>query len=144
MGWSKLKFEEVLTVHVKIEKTIEMHSDNVDSVFMILFKGNATGKYFKGDVLPGGIDTQIIGKFEDRHTLSARYMLEGKDYTGKNCKIFIENNGNINGKFKNVSFRTYPKIITDSKALEFLNYDLLVGDGVGTESGVDIKIYRQI
>ena len=81
-----MEFEEVLTVHVKIEKVIEMHSDNVDSVCMILFKGNVTGKYFEGDVLPGGVDTQIIGRFEDRHTLSARYMLEGKDYTGKVVK----------------------------------------------------------
>ncbi|BCZ45437.1 hypothetical protein psyc5s11_15040 [Clostridium gelidum] len=139
-----MEFEEVLTVHVNIEKIIEMHSDNVDSVCMILFKGNVTGKYFEGDVLPGGVDTQIIGRFEDKHTLSARYMLEGKDYTGKSCKIFIENNGNVNRKLKYVPFRTYPKIITDSKALEFLNYDLLVGEGVGTESGVDIKIYRQV
>lgn len=139
-----MEFEEVLTVHVKIEKTIEMKSDNVDSVLMILFKGSADGKYFKGDVLPGGIDTQIIGKFGDRHTLSARYMLEGKDYTGENCKIFIENNGNLNEKSKDISLRTYPKIITDSKALEFLNYDLLVGEAFGTESGVDIKIYRAV
>ena len=50
----------------------------------------------------------------------------------------------INEKSKDVLFRTYPKIITDSKALEFLNYDLLVGEGIGTESGVDIKIYREL
>lgn len=139
-----MEFEEVLTVHVEIEKTVEMHSDNVDSVLMILFKGSAAGKYFEGEVLPGGSDTQIISKCGDRHTLSARYMLKGKDYTGENCKIFIENNGNLNEKSKDVPFRTYPKIITDSKALKFLNYDLLVGEGFGTESGVDIKIYRAI
>lgn len=144
MGCNKLELEEVLTVHVKIEETIEMQSNNVDSVFMILFKGNATGKYFKGDVLPGGIDTQIIEKNGDRHTLSARYMLEGEDFRGSKCKIFIENNGSVKGKFKDAPFRTYPKIITDSEALEFLNYDLLVGEGVGTESGVDIKIYRLV
>lgn len=139
-----MEFEEVLTVHVQIEKSIEMKSGNVDSVLMILFKGIADGKYFKGNVLPGGIDTQIIGKFGDRHTLSARYMLEGRDYTGESCKIFIENNGDLNEKAKDAPFKTYPKIITDSKALEFLNYDLLVGEGIGTESGVDIKIYRAV
>ena len=69
-----MEFEEVLTVHVKIEKTIEMKSDNVDDVLMIMFNGSVDGKYFKGEVLPGGIDTQIIGKFGDRHTLSARYI----------------------------------------------------------------------
>lgn len=139
-----MEFEEVLTVHVKIEKTIEMKNDNVDDVLMIMFNGSVDGKYFKGHVLPGGIDTQIIGKFGDRHTLSARYMLEGKDYTGESCKMFIENNGNLNRKYEDILFRTYPKIITDSKALEFLNNDILVGEGIGTESGVDIKIYRAL
>ena len=139
-----MEFEEVLTVHVKIEKTIEMKSDNADEILMTMFSGSADGKYFKGEVLPGGIDTQVIGKFGNRHTLSARYMLEGKDYTGESCKIFIENNGNFNKKYKDILFRTYPKIITDSKALEFLNNDILVGEGIGTESGVDIKIYRAL
>lgn len=139
-----MKFEEVLTVHVKIEKTVEMKSDSVDDVLMIMFSGSADGKYFEGQVLPGGIDTQVIGKFGDRHTLSARYMLEGKDYTGESCKIFIENNGNFNRKYEDILFRTYPKIITNSKALDFLNNDILVGEGIGTESGVDIKIYRAL
>lgn len=139
-----MEFEEVLTVHVKIEKTVEMKSDSVDDVLMIMFSGSADGKYFKGQVLPGGIDTQVIGKVGDRHTLSARYMLEGKDYTGESCKIFIENNGNFNRKYEDILFRTYPKIITNSKALEFLNNDILVGEGIGTESGVDIKIYRAL
>lgn len=137
-----MEFEEVLTVHVKIGKVISMDSDIGDSVVMIQFEGAAEGKYFEGKVLPGGVDTQIIGKFGDRHTLSARYMLEGKDYTGTSCKIFIENNGNAVKKFKDAAFKTYPKIITDSKALEFLNSDLLFGEGLETEEGVDIKIYR--
>jgi hypothetical protein len=28
--------------------------------------------------------------------------------------------------------------------LKFLNNDVLVGEGIGTESGVDIKIYRAV
>ena len=114
-GVDKLEFEEVLTVHVKIEKTIEMKSDNVDDVLMIMFNGSADGKYFKGEVLPGGIDTQIIGKFGDRHTLSARYMLEGKDYTGESCKIFIENNGNSNEKLKIIHLRLTLKLLQIAK-----------------------------
>ncbi|QAA32875.1 DUF3237 family protein [Clostridium manihotivorum] len=137
-----MEVEEVLTIHVKIDKTIEMHNEYGDSVLMLSFSGNATGKYFEGEILPGGIDTQIIGKFGDRHTLSARYMLKGKDHTGENCEIFIENNGNENTKYKAGPLRTYPKIITNSKALQFLNYDILIGELVGTNSGVDIKIMR--
>ena len=109
---------------------------------MISFRGHATGKYFAGEILDGGVDTQIIGRLGSRHTLSARYMLEGKDHTGELCKIYIENNGNANNKLKNALFRTYPKVITNSKALAFLNDDILVAEGLATESGLDIKIYR--
>lgn len=111
---------------------------------MISFKGQVTGKFFEGEILDGGVDTQIIGGLGCRHTLSARYMLEGKDRTGERCKIYIENNGNLNGSLKNAIFRSYPKVITDSKALAFLNEDLLVAEGRSTESGVDIKIYRAL
>lgn len=139
-----MEFEEALIVHVKIESAINLDSEYGDSVVMISFNGSAAGKYFQGQVLSGGVDTQIISKSGDRHTLSARYMLEGKDYTGEPCKIYIENNGSISEKTKDILFRTYPKIITDSQALEFLNHDILVGEGVPTESGVDIKIYRAV
>jgi hypothetical protein len=139
-----MKLEEVLTVNVKIESAIDLKNDNGDSVVMISFTGNVKSKYFEGQVLPGGIDTQIIGKSGDRHNLSARYMFEGKDYKGETCRIFVENNGNMNKSLKDVLFRTYPKIITDSKALDFLNHDLLVGEGFPAEDGVKIIIYRTI
>jgi hypothetical protein len=131
----------VFTVHVKIEKTTELHCDDGDSVVMISFTGHVTGEFFQGEVLDGGIDTQIIGKLGDR-TLSARYILQGKDYTGEACQIYIENNGDINQKRKDATFLTSPKMITNSKALSFLNDDLFVGEGFPTESGVNIKIYR--
>ena len=109
-----------------------------------LLKGDVTGKYFEGKILDGGIDTQIIGRFGDRHSLSARYILEGRDYKGEECKIFIENNGNVNNKLEDSVFRTYPKIITNSRALVFLNNNILVGEGVPTEIGIDIKIYKSV
>jgi len=136
-----MQFEEILTIHVKIGKTSELRNNDGDSVIMILFTGHATGKYFEGIVLDGGVDTQIIGKHGDRHTLSARYILQGRDHTDQPCEIYIENNGNFNKDTKDVLFRTYPKIITNSQALSFLNHALLVGEGLPTESGVDIKIY---
>lgn len=75
---------------------------------------------------------------------SARYMLSGKDYTGETCEIHIENNADIHRKPENGVFRTSPRIITNSKALEFLNGDVLIGEGQSTESGIDIKIYRSL
>ncbi|MGG0822301.1 DUF3237 family protein [Paenibacillus turicensis] len=140
-----MKFEEVLTVHVKILKAIQLQNSDGDTVVMITFTGEATGKYFNGVILDGGVDTQIIGKYGDRHTLSARYMLQGSDETGQSCEIYIENNGNFNKELPDgVLFRTTPKIITNSKSLSFLNSDILIGEGYSTEIGVDIKIYRVI
>lgn len=140
----KLKLEEVFTVHVKIEKTNELHSEDGDSVVMIFFTGYVTGPYFQGEVLEGGVDTQVIGKFGDRHHLSARYMLQGKDYTGEDCQIYIENNGEAHKKVKDALFRTYPKMITNSKALSFMKDDIFVAEGLSTEIGVDIHIYRWV
>ncbi|SFL99232.1 Protein of unknown function [Gracilibacillus orientalis] len=70
-----MDIEEIFTVHVQIENTIKLNNNDGDSVIMISFKGHVTGNYFKGEILDGGVDTQIIGRFSDRHTLSARYML---------------------------------------------------------------------
>jgi hypothetical protein len=137
-----MEYEEVLTVHVVIEKTSELRNSDYDSVVMISFTGTVTGKYFEGIVLDGGVDTQIIEKFGDRHSLSARYMLQGIDFTGQTCKIYIENNGVINQKLEVGLFHTSPKMITDSKALSFLHGDILIGEGHSTESGVDITIFR--
>lgn len=137
-----MSYEEVFTVHVNIKKTIELKNDDGDSVVMISFSGNVSGKYFNGVVLDGAIDTQIIGNVGDRHTLSARYMLEGKDQTGEVCRIYIENNGDFHNQWNDASFRTFPNIVTNSKALSFLNHELFVGKGVQTEVGVDIIIYR--
>jgi len=139
-----VQFEEILTVHVKIGKTIELRNSDGDSVVMILFTGHATGKYFKGIVLDGGVDTQVIGKHGDRHTLSARYILQGRDHADQSCEIYIENSGNFNKDLNNGLFRTYPKIVTNSPALSFLNHALLVGEGLPTESGVDIKIFMAV
>ncbi|MCR8655915.1 DUF3237 family protein [Paenibacillus endoradicis] len=139
-----MNYEEVFTVHVNIMKTIELKNDDGDSVVMISFSGDVSGRYFYGVVLDGGIDTQVIRNYGDRHTLSARYMLEGKDHTGEACRIYIENNGDLHKQRKDGSFRTFPMMVTNSKALSFLNHELFVGEGVQTESGVDIIIYRWI
>ncbi len=139
-----MDFEEVLTVHVQLNETIELDNNEGDSVVMITFNGNATGNYFNGKIQEGGVDTQIINKSCDRHTLSARYIMEGTDYTGTPCKIFIENNGNAKSDSKGVLFQTYPKIITNSEALAFLNDASFVAEAVEGETGLQIRIYRLV
>ncbi|NLL04333.1 MAG: DUF3237 domain-containing protein [Clostridiaceae bacterium] len=139
-----MSFEDLFTVYIEIKEEISLKNFYGDSVVMIQFTGSATGKYFTGQVLPGAIDTQIIQKHGDRHIISARYMLEGKDYTGESCKIYIENNGYAIKEPSNVLFRTYPKIITDSKTLDFLNKDLLAGEVFFKDNELEAKFYRAV
>ena len=61
-------------------------------IVMIPFTGEASGPYFSGKVTGTGVDTQRIDP-EGNVTLSARYMLEGKDSSGNACRVFIENEG---------------------------------------------------
>ncbi|WP_172254976.1 DUF3237 family protein [Saccharibacillus deserti] len=75
--------EEVFTVHVAINGSVEMRNAEGNSVVMISFTGHASGPYFEGRVLEGGVDTQIIGPSGTPHTLSARYMLRGTDRAGQ-------------------------------------------------------------
>jgi len=100
---------------------------------MIPFAGSVDCANFKGEVLPTGVDTQV-GKPSGR-TLSARYMLVGKDLTGADCHIFIENNGDMREPF------THPFIVTDSEALSFLNTATLLGQLDFSAGGLTIRIY---
>lgn len=139
-----MKWEEIFTVQVKIEKAVDMRNIAGDSVVMITFSGQVKSELFQGKILDGGVDTQIIGESGSPHTLSARYMLQGQDYRGENCQIYIENNGEMDSKSRDALFRTYPKIITNSKALSYLNKEVLIGEGFSSDIGVDIKIYRWV
>lgn len=137
-----LELEELFTVHVKIERSIELKNTDGESVVMIMFGGHVTGTCFEGIVREGGVDTQVIGKDGGRHSLSARYMLQGQDYTGQPCEIYIENNGYIGETKGNRLFRTSPRIITNSKALSYLNTEALIGEGCPAAEGVSIRIFK--
>lgn len=127
--------KDILQIIVCLEEIIEVKGTS-GSARMIAFTGEADGPYFKGKILPHGIDTQKATKGNPMQ-LSARYMLEGTDYTGKICKIFIENNGIENG------VETRPKIYTDSIALAWLEEAVLVGsiEGCG-KNQIRIRIQQ--
>jgi len=61
-------------------------------------------------------------------------MLEGTDYTGEKCRIFIENNTNDTGGFT-------PVTVTDSKALSHWETSKLNAEILPAQSGVNVKIY---
>lgn len=139
-----MQLEEIMTVHVSIKgsEVTAFQGEDGSGVVMIPFDATIDGNYFTGTVLPGGIDTQVIGPKGYPHTLSARYMAKGKDYTGADCTVYIENNGVICNDVEGGYMRTTPKFVTDSKALDFLNRQLFCGKGEPEGEGVKITLYR--
>lgn len=88
-------------------------SDNVEGKTgkgsMIHFRGSAVGDSFTGTIVSDCSDTrkQFNGQTQ---TLSARYIIEGKDSNGNACRVFVENNG-ID---ENGVMTTEPIIISDN------------------------------
>lgn len=103
-------------------------------VVMVPFTGSASGKYFNGKIIGSGCDTQKYPK-NGEGTLSARYMLEGKDFTGADCRIFIENSNHDSDGW-------HPVIVTDSKALTDWEDIPLKADVTGAPGGVLVEIYK--
>jgi len=130
--------KEVLTVNVKITKFDEVKGKSGEAC-MIHFEGDATGEYFNGIILSGGVDTQKEINGTGRN-LSARYILEGKDYKDNECHIFIENNGCFDDKGNIV---TKPIILTDSEALQFLEEKELTGTISDLPGGVQIHLWME-
>ena len=80
-----------------------------------------------------GVDTQTIEN--GGITLSARYMMEGKDAEGNPCRIFVENQGNGESGF-------HPMIVTDSALLREWETAELSATVEGAPGGVTVRIYR--
>lgn len=90
---------------------------------MLPFSGSCEGPFFRGVILPGGVDTQV-DLAPDQGTLSARYMLEGTDDAGKPCKLFIDNSAITRAGTETI---THPRVITDSASLKWLETAALTG-----------------
>ena len=122
---------ERLIIHVEIAGCFEVSSGS-DTVRLLPFTGHCDGGLFTGIILPGGADTQR--SHGEQGGLSARYMLEGEDFTGQHCRIFIENEAPFGAPF------TRPRVITDSKALERLNTSRLAGRIIDNNGSLTIEI----
>lgn len=108
-------------------------TDSIDSkVVMIPFSAKTDGAYFTGATTTNGVDTQIADS-KGGFSLSARYMLKGKDYTGKDCGIFIENNGRSLDD-------CVPFVRTDSEALSFLERADLRAKVRPVDGGVTVHV----
>jgi hypothetical protein len=133
--------EVVLTIDVLLDDFLEVKG-TAGTALMILFHGKSEGKYFNGEILPGGVDTQKEPAGAAR-ILSARYILEGTDCEGEKCRIFVENNGEITDPQSGGNVETKPLIYTDSQALKWLESADLYGTVEPAEGGVKIKIYKR-
>lgn len=127
---------EILTIDVLLKEFNEVKGHKGEAL-MILFDGYCHSEIFDGVILNGGVDTQKQDAGSNLRTLSARYILQGKDFEGKECRIFIENNGTSDGG----RFTTAPKILTDSEALKELEDTDLVGSISSTDEEGHIQIH---
>lgn len=121
----------ILTIRVKTEEAFGVEG-RLARVTMIPFTCVSDGPYFFGRSLGTGTDTQI--NKDGIFSLSARYMLAGRDYTGAECRLFIENKGSFEDGF-------IPFIVTDSKALSEWEYAKLYSEIEPAESGVTVRIF---
>ncbi|WP_051212940.1 DUF3237 family protein [Butyrivibrio fibrisolvens] len=127
---------EILTIDVLLKEFNEVKGHKGEAL-MILFDGYCHSEIFDGVILNGGVDTQKQDAGSNLRTLSARYILQGKDFEGKECRIFIENNGMSDGG----RFATTPKILTNSEALKELEDTDLVGSISSTDEEGHIQIH---
>lgn len=126
---------EILRIHIVLGEILALDSFSA-GIRMIPFTGTCESPLFQGNVLPGGMDTQIFPE-SNRGSLSARYMLDGTDDKGVPCKIFIQNEAVMEAGKETV---TLPRIWTDSESLKWLETASLTGAIQGTETGLDIVI----
>ncbi len=130
---------KLLEIVVRCREEIVVKS-NRQIAKMILFDGYCKGDLFSGDILPGGVDTQITDGKGNIH-LSARYALQGVDDTGLPATLFIENEAwSVVGDKSEII--TKPTIITDSSSLKWLETDELYGRIMMVNGRLLIRIYN--
>ncbi len=126
-------------IDVVLDEMIEVKG-NDSSACMILFHGSMESDFFIGEILPGGVDTQITLDGGKR-SLSARYVLKGHDADKNDCSIFVENNGIVEPGKEMV---TTPRFITDSPSLKWIEKDKFTGRVVGKGEGkIEIRFYKR-
>lgn len=101
---------------------------------MVGFGGRCCTESFKGAVVPCAYDCQLTDDAGTR--LSARYILRGVDSAGDSCSVFIENNAVADSPWSK------PRVVTDSKALGYLNQADLVGR-LDNNGPFTIRIYAR-
>ena len=111
-------------------------------VTMIQFTGHVKSEIFTGEIEPGGVDVQIENAAGNRN-MCAKYMFRGTDKEGKECSLFVENNGYVSRtELQKEYVDAFPRFITDSKILgEYLSQPRFRSEVWGTQKGVEVRVY---
>lgn len=129
--------KEIFNITIDIISIVEVDGQHT-SAKMINFNGKCEGQYFNGDIMDNGVDTQLISK-DGSGKVSARYMMRGVDSSSKQCKVFIENEGEISSTGV---METTPKVVTDSMELSWLQQEKLCGKvAVEEDNMLHVRIY---
>lgn len=125
--------ELLLTIDVECYEALNVKGQEKE-VVLVQFGGTASGDYFSGSVIGTGTDTQKYDLKSGSKCLSARYILEGRDRDGKQCRIFIENELNSENCW-------HPMLVTDSNCLSPWEKLALTATVDSTDKGVVVRIY---
>ena len=123
----------LLDIYVQCQEPMTVKGATRDIV-MIPFTGEARGDLFTGVIEGPAVDTQKIPKGGEAF-LSARYLLRGKDSSGSDCQVFIENQGSAGTGFT-------PTIVTDSPLLAAWETMDLKAKVDGIPGGVLVRIFK--
>ena len=110
-------------------------------VTFLPFGGSVESDIFTGTIVPGAADIQVEDPAGYRN-MCAKYMFKGKDASGKDCFLFVENNGWLQEVNRNDPFfKATPRFITDSLELgAYLSQARFRSEVHGNDHGVTIKI----
>ncbi|MCI8722952.1 MAG: hypothetical protein HFH16_04415 [Ruminococcus sp.] len=111
-------------------------------VTFVPFTAKVESELFTGETLPGAVDVQVETPDHVRN-MCAKYMFQGKDFQGNDCKLYVENNGYLQPMNRqDPHFNAVPRFLTDSPALgAYLCRQRFRSEVQGMDWGVEIRIF---
>ena len=107
---------------------------------IVPFSATVESELFTGKTLPGAVDVQTIDETGARH-MCAKYMFEGVDRAGTECRLFVENTGDFPTSDLPNPFHTAPVFLTDSDELDaYFTGKKFRTEGNASEEGLVIKV----
>lgn len=150
------KLEFSFSIDIVVDQPIIVSNSPVTGKRQLIpiLRGKVSGE-LTGEVLPGGVDSQIIDP-NGVCRLSARYALKVSEGT-----VYIENNGirTVPAEYKSllftedmsffnqisssdIYFKTVPVFEVDSPELEWLRTSIFICSASRTSDGVKLDFYR--